>query len=189
MSGSLFLPSNGLMIGTDQFVASNDRIGIGTQAPALKLDVSGSAIFRGPTVGGVGGELYYDSTNNVYKYYNSTAWQTISNDLSSCPTGMVFVGTGRSKYCIDTTARTAANHYNAIRGCFNAGYWLCNYAEWTFACDKLGGTFVRSGAEEWVADPYGQYNNTATRASSGTGCWNLGMDIQTNTARYRCCTR
>ena len=55
------------------------NVGIGTTGPALKFDVGGSAIFRGPTVGGIDGELYYDTASHSYQFYNSgaAAWQAL----------------------------------------------------------------------------------------------------------------
>ena len=42
MTGSLELPLNGLSVGTDQFVLTNNNIGIGTNTPAYILDVRGA---------------------------------------------------------------------------------------------------------------------------------------------------
>ncbi len=49
------------------------NVGIGTTAPQLKLDVNGSALFRGPSVGGIDGEIYYDTATHTYRYYDANA--------------------------------------------------------------------------------------------------------------------
>jgi trimeric autotransporter adhesin len=61
-------------------VLSASAVGVGTASPTTKLDVFGSAVFRGPTVGGIDGELYYDTTSHAYMYYNAGAgaWQSFA---------------------------------------------------------------------------------------------------------------
>jgi len=51
MTGILNLPSNGIVVGTNQLVVSGGNVGIGTIAPKAKLDILSSKILRGdPTV-------------------------------------------------------------------------------------------------------------------------------------------
>lgn len=52
------------------------NVGIGNSNPTTKLDVTGGAVFRGPTVGNVDGELYHDNVTHSYRYYNaaSSTW-------------------------------------------------------------------------------------------------------------------
>jgi len=52
-------------------ISSSGNVGVGTTSPALKMDVAGSAIFRGPSVGGVDGELFYSTTGHAYEYYDA----------------------------------------------------------------------------------------------------------------------
>lgn len=54
MTGSLSLPSNGLLVGTNQLALSNGSVGIGTATPAAPLHVSGSGIAGSKTVAFVG---------------------------------------------------------------------------------------------------------------------------------------
>ena len=56
------------------------NVGINSATPATKLDVTGSAIFRGPSVGGVDGELYYNSGVHAYQFYNAgtSSWQSLA---------------------------------------------------------------------------------------------------------------
>ena len=46
MTGSLNLPTNGLVVGTDQLTVSTGNVGIGTAAPSVKLDIRGAAVSR-----------------------------------------------------------------------------------------------------------------------------------------------
>jgi hypothetical protein len=47
MTGTLNLPSNGLVVGTTQLVASSGNVGIGTSAPSERLDLGGGNIKMG----------------------------------------------------------------------------------------------------------------------------------------------
>ena len=47
LSGSLNLPTNGLIVGTDQLVLSGGNVGIGSSTPGAKLDVTGGGRFTG----------------------------------------------------------------------------------------------------------------------------------------------
>ncbi len=61
MTGALAVPTNGLTVGTDQIVATGDKVGIGTNAPSAKLDV-------------VGGDTSGDYAVKIYAGSDLAAW-------------------------------------------------------------------------------------------------------------------
>lgn len=84
MTGALNLPINGLTVGTNQIVVSSGKVGIGTVAPVVSLDVAG-AVRAGSetavTACGSGaanseGSQRYNYTNHVMEYCNGSAWVT-----------------------------------------------------------------------------------------------------------------
>jgi hypothetical protein len=79
MTGTLNLPSNGLVVGTNQLAANGGNIGIGSAAPGVKLDVNGTLrISDGGetcTGGAGGGMIRYSST--ALQFCNGTSWQTL----------------------------------------------------------------------------------------------------------------
>jgi microcystin-dependent protein len=74
MTGSLTLPSNGLVVGSNQLVASGGNLGIGSVSPGAKLDLVGSARIKAqnameilPYSTGAGntGEMRFDSLSGT----------------------------------------------------------------------------------------------------------------------------
>ncbi len=101
MTGSLNLPTDGLVVGTSQIVATGGKVGIGVTNPAAKLDVAGEIKF-GNTASTCNatneGQQRYNSTLKRMEFCNGTAWSDMSApmvptgaviafDLTSCPTG------------------------------------------------------------------------------------------------------
>ena len=72
MTGTLNLPSNGLVVGTNQLVASGGYVGIGTASPGYALDVAGTIRSRGGTAGA--GLIFGDRTTaaNLWQWYSDT---------------------------------------------------------------------------------------------------------------------
>jgi hypothetical protein len=65
MTGTLNLPANGLVAGTNQLVLSGGNVGIGTTSPASKLDLEGGGTANGITLGTANqAQIYYDATNS-----------------------------------------------------------------------------------------------------------------------------
>ena len=66
----------------------------------------------------------------------------------TCPVGMVSVGAGAARYCIDDNKRTAAYYDVALRTCLNAGAELQSEDQWMAA----NGTFTETlGTWEWTS--------------------------------------
>jgi len=91
MTGTLNLPSNGLVVGTNQLVASGGSIGIGESSPdsAALLELSSTtkgflpprmtttqrdAISNPPA-----GLMIYNTTTNKLNFYNGTAWEEVTS--------------------------------------------------------------------------------------------------------------
>lgn len=87
MTGTLYLPANGLIAGTNQLVLSSGYVGIGNAAPQYDLDVSGSVRITGQLIigtsinpysisllDGTSGSpsIYFDTQNNtgIYRSVN-----------------------------------------------------------------------------------------------------------------------
>jgi hypothetical protein len=61
--GSLATGNNGLTVGTNQLVVSNDNVGIGTSTPTARLDVAGNANISGTlNVGGLAANIVNTTT-------------------------------------------------------------------------------------------------------------------------------
>ena len=61
MTSHLSAPTNANTVGTDQIVATGDKVGIGTNAPSAKLDV-------------VGGDTSGDYAVKIYAGSDLAAW-------------------------------------------------------------------------------------------------------------------
>jgi hypothetical protein len=97
---------------------------------------------------------------------------------------MVRMGTQRSAYCIETSDRTQDTYANASNTCLNVGRYLCNYQEFSMACNNNSWS---TSAWRWVADPY--VNDTAVRGGNG-GCFqSSGSANITDPNPFRCCLR
>lgn len=68
MTGTLTLPSNGLVLGTNQLVASGGSVGIGTASPQAKLDVAGDVFMTGGS-----GVYRYFRTDSDHLRFNKKA--------------------------------------------------------------------------------------------------------------------
>jgi len=88
MTGTLNLPANGLVVGTDQLVVSGGNVGIGTTNPNYKLEVSGHAQI---------GPIYF--YNNEINTYNG---------------GMIVVGARRMADLATNTGRAEFRVMNRI---------------------------------------------------------------------------
>ncbi|MBX2996596.1 MAG: hypothetical protein KF681_17390, partial [Bdellovibrionaceae bacterium] len=69
MSGTLNLPSNGLVVGATQLVATGSRVGIGTASPSELLHVNGASTFNGAMdfrMGGVSNNAWIGASTNVW---------------------------------------------------------------------------------------------------------------------------
>jgi hypothetical protein len=69
MAGTLNLPANGLVAGSNQLVLSGGNVGIGTSSPGAKLDVAGSA-----RINASGGSFVVDNNSiggTIYQFKNT----------------------------------------------------------------------------------------------------------------------
>jgi hypothetical protein len=81
MMGTLNLPTNGLVAGTNQLVLSGGNIGIGTTAPSNKLSVNGTANFTGNV--GIGTASPFANLDVVGAIVNSNAAGTVRGKLNA----------------------------------------------------------------------------------------------------------
>ena len=65
MSGTLNLPANGLVAGSNQLVLVGSRVGVATASPATTLDVNGTSTFRG-TVNLSGPQVIQNATDGLW---------------------------------------------------------------------------------------------------------------------------
>lgn len=177
----LNLPTNGLTVGVDQLIASGGNVGIGTQTPSAKLDVSGTVnaiLFTGDGSGLAGVAAASHNHDSAY-------WKT-SGDAGTTP-GINFIGT------TDNTAlEIKVNNSRVIRIEPNAtspkiiigysgnvagaadvfGATVSGGGAATINCLSVSGTYNRScanGATAHYSTVSGGVSNTATGLSSSVG--------------------
>lgn len=165
---------------------------LGRQYTLKKVDSSVNAV----TVATTSAQLVEGQSTYIlrlpYEYIsvisNGAGWTLVSTmgELTSCPDGMIKMGSGRSTYCIDKVVRGSANYAAASNSCLNAGLSLCTYHQYTTAC-AAGGDFVRYNGEYGV-ESLGGVNANALMMGM-TNCYtstNTG-GYYTNSQSYRCC--
>lgn len=85
MTGALSLPSDGLIVGTTQFIISGGNVGVGTNTPSAKLDVAGAIQISDnsePCVAiGDAGTIRYSS--GALQFCNGSAWQTVGTSSTA----------------------------------------------------------------------------------------------------------
>jgi Bacterial shufflon protein, N-terminal constant region len=109
MTGALNLPANGLVLGTNQLVASGGNVGIGTAAPGAKLEVAGSVKTSGEfqstnnfalrQVQGNYGFMHYQDGTNYYMLTTNSgdqygAYNTLRPFYVGLATGNLTLGSG-----------------------------------------------------------------------------------------------
>jgi hypothetical protein len=174
-------------------------VGVGTTAPAAKLDVAGEVKF-GNTSSTCNttneGQQRYNSTSKNMEFCNGTAWTAYgaagASGRTSCPSGFSLVGTSGSSeaYCISTNEETSATWLNAVTNCSNKtpAARLCSASEWAHACVKAGtyGVTGITGNWEWVADLF----SGSGQVMGNSGCDSFIYDIYGGSSYgSRCCFR
>jgi hypothetical protein len=183
---------------TKMTIQSGGNVGIGTVAPAAKLDVAGEVKF-GNTSSACDstneGQQRYNSTSKSMEFCNGTSWTAYgtggSSGRTSCPSGFSLVGTSGSAeaYCISTNEETSGSWLSAVTNCSNKNpaARLCSASEWAHACVKAStyGISGMTGNWEWVADLYNGYGEVM----GGSGCDSFNATSVTYSLGSRCCFR
>lgn len=122
--------------------------------------------------------------------HDGVNFQMVSDLNRSCPTGFATVN---DVLCIETTEKSAATFWDALRDCGDRNARLCSWGEWQNAClDAIAlGLSSMTGNWEWI-DSAGNYNGTTldtmVRIAGNTGCTDADNGVQSTTSYpYRCC--
>ncbi|MCX6107961.1 MAG: phage tail protein, partial [Proteobacteria bacterium] len=181
MTGSLTLPSNGLIAGTNQLVLANGNVGVGTTNPAVSLDLRSrtdalalpSGTSAQQPASPVAGWIRYNSTNNNIEYYNGSIWTAASNavdpagmvgsfPMATCPTGWLEAnGSAVSR-------TTYASLFTAISTMYGSGD-----GSTTFNLPDYRGYFLRGWDHGAGRDP-----DAASRTARGDGI-TIGNNVGT----------
>ena len=66
----------------DVVIVKENKVGIGAKEPSQNLEVNGAVRFApmSAPANPLAGTLYFDSATGKFKYYNGSAWKTISSN-------------------------------------------------------------------------------------------------------------
>jgi len=84
MTGALNLPSNGLIVGTNQLATSGGNVGVGTATPTQKLEVNGGVKLGAVATCGTAaaGTIRFDATTSLFEGCDGTNWRTFTSTTS-----------------------------------------------------------------------------------------------------------
>ena len=113
MTGTLELPQNGLIVGANQLIASGGKVGVGTAAPSVLLDVAGTLkIGNGGEPCSAAGAGMIRFTSGSLEFCNGTTWQTLEtaggNYITALNGDVVASGPGSATATIQNNAVTTA---------------------------------------------------------------------------------
>jgi|GEM_PF-2992777 len=165
----------------------NNRVGIGTNNPAYKLDVNGTLNLNSNTISSVAAPIAStDAANKAYVDASSSTPACPTNYANLCSNGggLSFAYSGKTLY-IDAYPRASAWYASgsptgqalAWQICGAIGARIPTLEEWQAACTALSGpngngtsTFGggRSDRYEWTATPSSSAFRVATIAGGGT---------------------
>lgn len=100
INGSLTINGGPLTVNGDAYVSG--RLGIGTTAPAVKLDIVGTDAIRAPVgttaerPAGVTGYLRFNTTQNSFEGFNGTSWGSIGGGATGGGTDQIFYLNGQT---------------------------------------------------------------------------------------------
>ena len=154
------------------------NVGIGTTSPATKLEVNGSVRFLGTAnATPVDGELFYDSNNHYYKYYNSntSTWQSLAGGSISVSGGLWNLNGSNISYSDGNVGigTTSPSHKLDVAG--NIGLATSSYVNWG-ATDGTGGYGLRDNAGSI------EYKNSTGAWAAVGGILGVGNSITSATA-------
>ena len=146
MTGILNLPANGLVVGTNQLVASSGNIGIGTTTPAAALTVNGGILRSGSSMLGT------TASSHINLGTNSTTGDSVNN------TSYATVGGGNGNTASGSSSTVGGGSHNTTIGTY----------------DTVGGgnENTASGSSSTVG---GGSHNTTAGSSSTVGGGNVNI--------------
>ncbi|MBL0225716.1 MAG: tail fiber domain-containing protein [Geobacteraceae bacterium] len=183
MTGILNLPANGLVVGTNQLVASSGRIGIGTATPNEQLEITGN--LRLPATTATTGMIKSGASTLIHTYgTNSFFAGALAGNLTQTGSNITAIGnsalhsntTGYNNTAVGASAlmENTTGNYNAATGGMALygnidGSW--NTANGFYALlNNIDGKFNTAvGGNALTSNTSGSYNTALGYIAGSTG--------------------
>ena len=125
MTGTLTLPGNGLVVGTNQLVTSGGNVGIGDSSPAAKLTVNGAILRSGSTMYGAMAHTHINlGTDSITGESGMNYWgATVSGGNNNTASGSTAtVGGGWSNCASEQDATVSGGQANGLGATIGGGW-------------------------------------------------------------------